>query len=332
MKRKLLFITTALLLVGCSTSDSADPEDYNSDDIQTEELEAQSETNIEEDTGYDNNEPVELPDKLLPGTRHPLDVTVNTVVNDNIPQFSNEDIVSTETYHRNSPLDNIGRSGVADAVVGVDIMPAEQRGDISNIYPSGWKQARYAGISSGGWLYNRSHLIGHQMTGNDDAENLMTGTRDFNMAMLEYENFVADYVERTENHVRYRVTPVYEGDNLVASGIYMEAFSIEDNGEGVMFHVYVPNIQPDVEIDYATGLSNGPEGPAEDGDIEPYMNPIDPGEGSDFIKEITEVDTDANGTVTIQEAKDAGYEMPITSDHWLYPYMNDADGDGKVGE
>lgn len=108
-------------------------------------------------------------------------------------------------------------------------MQTEERGDIGHIEPSGWNQARYAGIGSGGWLFNRSHLIGHQMTGNDEPVNLMTGTRWFNMRMLEYENFVANYVETTENHVRYRVTPVFEGDNLVASGAYMEGFSIEDN-------------------------------------------------------------------------------------------------------
>lgn len=161
----------------------------------------------------------------------------------------------------------------ANAVVGVEIMPAEEREDISGHEPTGWDQARYANIGSGGWLYNRSHLIGHQLTGNDDYANLMTGTRWFNERMLEYENYVANYVETTENHVRYRVTPIFEGNNLVASGAYMEGFSIEDNGEGLMFNIYIPNVQFGVEIDYSDGSSIGPEGPAQEGDIQPYTPP-----------------------------------------------------------
>ena len=194
---------------------------------------------------------------------------VDVEVNDNVPFFSNEDITSTDTYHQNGPLDDLGRVTAANGLLGVEIMPASERGN-PTFEPTGWSQARYANIGAGGWLYNRSHLIGFQFTGNDDYANLMTGTRAFNMQMLEYENFVANYIETTENHVRYRVTPVFEGDNLVASGAYMEAFSIEDNGAGVMFNVYVPNVQEGVEIDYADGSSVGPAGPAEEGEITPY--------------------------------------------------------------
>lgn len=269
----------------------------------------------------------------------------DVVVNDNIPHFSNEDISNTEVYHRNGPLDSLGRVTAANAVVGVEIMPAEERGSIGQHEPTGWNQRSYAGIGSGGWLYNRSHLIGHQMTGNDDYENLMTGTRWFNIRMLEYENFVANYVETTENHVRYRVTPVFEGNNLVASGAYMEGFSIEDNGEGLMFNVYVPNIQPGVEINYADGSSIGPEGPAEEGEIKPYNPPKsnatneskpapkpEPAPAQPAGGNLSDVDTNGNGKVTIQEAKDAGFSMPIYKDHWLYQYMDDRDGDGMVGE
>lgn len=194
-------------------------------------------------------------------------------VNDNIPFFSNEDITSLDTYHRNGPLDSLGRVTAANALLGVEIMPAEQRGSIGHHEPTGWSQARYANIDSGGWLYNRSHLLGYQLTGNDDFSNLMTGTRQFNMAMLEYENFVANYIETTENHVRYRVTPVFEGNNLVASGAYMEGFSIEDNGEGLMFNIYIPNVQDGVTIDYVNGSSVGPEGPSQDGEIAQYTPP-----------------------------------------------------------
>lgn len=277
----------------------------------------------------------------------------DVVVNDNIPKFSNEDISSTEVYHHNGSLDSLGRVTAANAVVGVEIMPAEERGDIGHHEPTGWNQSRYAGIGSGGWLYNRSHLIGHQMTGNDDYANLMTGTRSFNMRMLEYENFVANYVETTENHVRYRVTPVFEGNNLVASGAYMEGFSIEDNGEGIMFNIYVPNIQPGVEINYADGSSVGPEGPAQEGDVKEYNAsggsnsssgagssssssttppPAPEPEPEQSSGDVSSVDANGNGTVTIQEAKDAGFSMPIKKGHWLYEYMIDRDGDGMVGE
>lgn len=275
----------------------------------------------------------------------------DVVVNDNIPKFSNEDISSTEVYHHNGSLDSLGRVTAANAVVGVEIMPAEERGDIGQHEPTGWDQSRYAGIGSGGWLYNRSHLIGHQMTGNDDYANLMTGTRWFNMRMLEYENFVANYVETTENHVRYRVTPVFDGNNLVASGAYMEGFSIEDNGEGVMFNVYVPNVQPGVEINYADGSSIGPEGPSEEGDVKEYnasggsnsssgggssssssTTPPPAPEPEQSGGDVSSVDANGNGIVTIKEAEDAGFTMPIHSDHWLYEHMRDADGDGMVGE
>ena len=228
-----------------------------------EELEAITEANPNKTGEIEApSEPVEISED-----------TEEVKFNDNIPRFSNEDITSTEVYHRNGPLDSLGRVTAANAVVGVEIMPAEQRGSIGHHEPTGWSQARYANIDSGGWLYNRSHLIGHQLTGNDDYANLMTGTRSFNMRMLEYENFVANYVETTENHVRYRVTPVFEGNNLIASGIYMEGFSIEDNGEGLMFNIYIPNTQPGVTINYANGSSVGPEGPSSDGEITQYKPP-----------------------------------------------------------
>lgn len=157
--------------------------------------------------------------------------------------------------------------------------------------------------------------------------------------MLEYENFVANYVETTENHVRYRMTPVFEGSNRVASGAYMEGFSIEDNGEGLMFNVYIPNVQPGVEINYADGSSIGPEGPAQVGEVSEYNPPKsepapkpEPDSSQQQAGDISWIDTNGNGIVTIQEAKDAGFTMPIKSNHWLYQYMIDRDGDGMVGE
>lgn len=179
------------------------------------------------------------------------------VVNNNIPYFTNEDLSLTKgAWEAYGDLDHLGRVTAANAMLSVELMPAEERGDISDVYPTGWQQAEYATVS-GGWLYNRSHLIGHQLTGEDaNWGNLMTGTRWFNTeGMLPFENFVANYIETTENHVRYRVTPHFEGDNLLASGVFMEGFSIEDNGEGLTFNIYVPNIQPGVALDYATGTS-----------------------------------------------------------------------------
>lgn len=177
------------------------------------------------------------------------------VINNNQPFFTEEDYTTTsfETY---SELDALGRCGVAYANIGIDIMPTEDRGDIGHIKPTGWQSVKYD-IVDGKNLYNRCHLIGFQLTGeNANKKNLITGTRYFNVqGMLPFENMVADYVKETENHVLYRVTPMYEGDNLVADGALMEAWSVEDDGEGICFHVFVYNIQPGIVIDYATGES-----------------------------------------------------------------------------
>lgn len=181
------------------------------------------------------------------------------VIEDNDPDFPESDYTS-EGFEEYSPLDALGRCGVAYANVGLETMPTEERGSISSVKPTGWQSVQYDFVD-GKSLYNRCHLIGFQLTGeNANRENLITGTRYMNVdGMLPFENEVAAYVEQTGNHVLYRVTPVFEGDNLVASGVLMEAESVEDQGEGVQFEVYVYNEQPGVEIDYATGDS-WPEG------------------------------------------------------------------------
>lgn len=173
------------------------------------------------------------------------------VINNNIPDFDTSDYTTT-SFEKYSDLDYLGRCGVAYACIGKDIMPTEEREDL-DYEPTGWIQARY----DGEYLYNRCHLIGFQLTGeNDNERNLMTGTRYLNIeGMLDFENEVADYVAETNNHVLYRVTPVFEGENLLASGVQMEAYSVEDNGNGIEFNVYCYNVQPNVEIDYATGNS-----------------------------------------------------------------------------
>ena len=180
-----------------------------------------------------------------------------TVINDNIPSFSSEELTTTG-YEKYSDLDSLGRCGVAIASCGKEIMPkeGEERGSISSVTPSGWVQAKYEGVS-GGYLYNRCHLIGWQLSAeNANKKNLLTGTRYMNTeGMLVFENMVADYIKETGNHVAYRITPIYEGNNLVASGVQMEAYSIEDDGEGICFNVYCYNVQPGIQIDYATGKS-----------------------------------------------------------------------------
>ncbi len=177
------------------------------------------------------------------------------VISDNVPLFDNEDLV-TRSYEFYSELDFLGRCGYAMACIGPELMPTEERESIGHIKPSGWIQAQYDFVE-GKSLYNRSHLIGFQLTGeNDNEKNLITGTRTFNAyGMLPFENMVADYIKETGNHVIYRVTPIYDGNNLVASGVQMEAMSVEDQAQGICFHVYVYNVEPGVEIDYATGES-----------------------------------------------------------------------------
>ena len=182
-------------------------------------------------------------------------------INNNIPYFDEEDY-TTESFEKYSDLDiKLGRCGVAYANICKEVMPSEseEREDLS-YNPTGWKQKKYKGIVDGDYLYNRCHLIGWQLAGeNNNKLNLITGTRYMNIeGMLPFENKVDDYFEKKENeesHVLYRVTTVYEGDNLVASGVQMEAYSIEDNGEGICFNVYVYNVQPGIVIDYKTGES-----------------------------------------------------------------------------
>ena len=182
------------------------------------------------------------------------------LINNNMPFFIESDY-TTDAFETYSELDSLGRCGVAYANICKKIMPSEdeERQSIGMIKPSGWKTTRYNDLVEGNYLYNRCHLIGYQLSGeNANEKNLITGTRYMNVSgMLPFENLVADYLKENENnHVLYKVTPVFEGNNLVASGVQMEAYSVEDNGKGVCFNVYVYNIQPGVIIDYATGNSS----------------------------------------------------------------------------
>lgn len=179
------------------------------------------------------------------------------VLSDNKPEFTKKQKQNKKAFENYSELDSLGRCGVAFANICRELMPDSQRTNISMIKPSGWKTAAYKGIVEGTYLYNRCHLIGFQLAGeNANRKNLITGTRYMNVeGMLPFEDEVAHYVKKTDNHVLYRVTPVFKGDNLVAEGVKMEAYSVEDNGKGVCFNVFVYNVQPQITIDYANGDS-----------------------------------------------------------------------------
>ena len=176
-------------------------------------------------------------------------------INNNKPNFKEED-KTTKSFEKYSNLDSLNRCGVAYANVSKETMPTEERGRIGMIKPSGWHTVKYNNVD-GKYLYNRCHLIGYQLTGeNANEKNLITCTRYMNtVGMLEFENKVANYVKETNNHVLYRVTPIFEGNNLLASGTQMEAYSVEDQGKGIRFNVYVYNIQEGITIDYKTGES-----------------------------------------------------------------------------
>lgn len=177
------------------------------------------------------------------------------ILNNNEPEFASKDF-STTVFESYSELDHLGRAGVAYANIGLELMPTEERGSIGSVKPSGWHTIKYDFVD-GKYLYNRCHLIGYQLTGeNANEKNLITCTRSMNAkTMLYFENQVADYIKRTHHHVLYRVTPIYQENNLLAMGVEMEAMSVEDKGKELKFHVFVYNVEEGVEIDYATGDS-----------------------------------------------------------------------------
>lgn len=254
-----VLLSLILILSGCAGSDI--PKQVTEKITQNEVVEAAKP--IEE------NQAIEKPDNV---TDHSSSFDLDSVpsysgspyvtVNDGNP-FFNESEHTTRSFEKYSPLDNLGRCGVAFANVGKDIMPTEERGSIGMIKPSGWHSIRYENVD-GKYLYNRCHLIGFQLSAeNANESNLITGTRYLNVeGMLPFENMVADYVKETNNHVLYRVTPIFKGENLLASGVLMEGWSVEDDGNGICFNVYCYNVQPGIKIDYATGDSEAEDGSA----------------------------------------------------------------------
>ena len=181
----------------------------------------------------------------------------SVVVHGNQPYFTSREKQNTKSFESYHKLDKLGRCGVAYANISIDTMPTEKRGEIGQIRPSGWHTVKYNDLIDGNYLYNRCHLIGYQLTGeNANEKNLITGTRYLNVeGMLPFEDMVDAYVDETGNHVLYRVRPIFSGDDLVARGVHMEAWSVEDAGQGICFDVFCYNVQPGIVIDYVTGDS-----------------------------------------------------------------------------
>ena len=264
----MLFVAfSCMVATGCGNTEALSQEQEKEIVTTVTESETAVTTVSESETSDTESEATNEPAAQSVHTQPSTEVTISVAdipayagdpyvtINDNVPQFLETDL-ATSSYEYYSDLDDLDRCGVVYACIGTDLMPTEERGNIGSVKPSGWHTVKYD-IVDGKYLYNRCHLIGYQLSGeNANVDNLITGTRYLNVeGMLPFENMVADYVKETENHVLYRVTPVFEGDNLVASGVQIEAQSVEDQGEGILFNVYCYNVQPGVTIDYATGDS-----------------------------------------------------------------------------
>lgn len=245
-----------------------------------------------------------------------------TQINDNVPDFPLDDY-TTEAFETYSDLDELGRCGVAYANVCQELMPTQKRGKIGQVKPSGWQTAKYDSVD-GKYLYNRCHLIGYQLTGeNANEKNLITGTRYLNVdGMLPFENMVADYVKETGNHVLYRVTPIFIGDNLVADGVQMEAESVEDNGDGILFNVFCYNVQPGIGIDYATGDN------WEDDSIPQAEEPDESQTQPAYDEEETDTQSESVGTTYIINTNTGKFHYPQCSS---VGQMNDSNKEEYTG-
>ena len=268
MKRKMLnklliafLLYASLFVTGCGEKTTDEVSDTNTES--TEEANSVIPEEAEKETQEDiadvgNTEGIADAEDVDSVPEYEGDAYVT--LNQNEPEFEQADM-TTEAFEEYSELDDLGRCGEAYANICQEIMPTEERGAIGMVKPSGWHTVKYNDLIDGNYLYNRCHLIGYQLAGeNANEENLITGTRYLNVeGMLPFENMVADFVEETGYHVLYRVTPVYEGDDLVAVGVQIEALSVEDEGEGICFNVYCYNVQPGITIDYSDGESSRSE-------------------------------------------------------------------------
>ena len=257
MRALAMMVCLALTLQsasGCGTTEPAQSTQEITDDIE-EKTQEQTDTEKQEKSLPSTENATTIEETFDFAAIPAYEGKAYVAVNGNVPFFTEEEL-SSASYEAYGDLDPLGRCTVCVASVGQDLMPAEERGNIGAVKPTGWHTVKYDFVD-GKYLYNRCHLIGYQLTGdNANEKNLITGTRYLNIeGMLPFENMVADYVKETDQHVMYRVTPVFEGDNLLASGVLMEGKSVEDNGEGILFCVFAYNVQPGVTIDYATGES-----------------------------------------------------------------------------
>lgn len=302
MKRKILIICffMLVLLAGCTQQESTEFDrsmqtdeintaDATTEDTATEDATVSTEATVSEETLTESvttelsTEPAGEEESDRENKDEGLsevvsqDINVKDIpaysgkeyieLNNNVPTFTAEEKKVTEAFEHYSNLDNLGRCGVAFANVCKELMPTEERGRIGDIRPSGWHTVKYPDLIEDNYLYNRSHLIAYSLAGeNDNERNLITGTRYFNKETMQiFELKVLEYVRANDNHVLYRVTPVFENDNLLATGVIMEAWSVEDEGRGICFNVFCYNVQPGIEIDYATGESKRIETESADG-------------------------------------------------------------------
>ena len=284
----VLAMATALMVSGCSEDKSTDTIQESQQEVveQPEEETQEPESNQQEsDQPEDEEQPTIEENGISLNDIPEYSGTPYVAINNNVPFFTEADY-TTDAFETYSDLDSLGRCGVAYANICVEIMPTEERGSIGSVKPTGWHTIKYDCVD-GKYLYNRCHLIGFQLAGeNANEKNLITGTRYLNVdGMLPFENLVADYVKETQNHVLYRVTPIFEGENLVASGVLMEAYSVEDNGEGITFCTYCYNVQPGIVIDYATGDS------VEDGTVPENTEKVEETATEQPAEEVSEPDS-----------------------------------------
>ena len=254
-----LLLSLILVLSGCGTSE---PQQQLNQQITQDELAVTTESPVDVQVDEESKEQPESASVFDLNSIPSYNGSPYVVINDNNPYFTESDY-TTKSFERYSPLDSLGRCGVAYANIGKDIMPTGERGSIGMVKPSGWHSIRYENVD-GKYLYNRCHLIGYQLSAeNANTSNLITGTRYLNVeGMLPFENMVAAHVRETNNHVLYRVTPIFKGNNLLASGVLMEGWSVEDNGDGICFNVYCYNVQPGIKINYSNGDSEAEDGSA----------------------------------------------------------------------
>ena len=290
LRSLILVLTMAMTLMvnGCSADKSTDTVQESQQEAvaQPEEETQEPESNQQEPDQPEDEEQQKIEENEISLNDIPeYSGTPYVAINNNVPFFSETDY-TTDAFETYSDLDSLGRCGVAYANICVEIMPTEERGSIGSVKPTGWHTVKYDCVD-GKYLYNRCHLIGFQLAGeNANEKNLITGTRYLNVdGMLPFENLVADYVKETQNHVLYRVTPIFEGENLVASGILMEAYSVEDNGEGITFCTYCYNVQPGIVIDYATGYS------VEDGTVPENTEKVEETATEQPAEEVSEPDS-----------------------------------------